>query len=109
MNLPLYVCASILASLLIWWGLRSRVGRRIEQQQAKEHHDTVVSWPPQATRVLTHAERQAYELVRNALPAHMILAQAQGLILLAKVGDRPAGEIVEGLRALLAVSLREEA
>jgi TetR/AcrR family transcriptional repressor of nem operon len=39
--------------------------------------------------------------------AHMILAQAQGLILLAKVGGRPSGEIVEGLHALLAASIRE--
>lgn len=40
--------------------------------------------------------------------AHLILAQTQGLILLAKVGDRPAAEIADGLRALLAVSVREE-
>lgn len=41
--------------------------------------------------------------------AHLILAQAQGLILLAKVGSRPAAEISAGLHALLAMSLREDA
>lgn len=40
--------------------------------------------------------------------AHMILAQAQGLILLAKAGGRPAAEITAGLRALLALSIRED-
>ena len=30
---------------------------------------------PQATRVLTAAERQAFEILRTALPAHIVLAQ----------------------------------
>ena len=37
--------------------------------------DTVVGWPPQATRVLTPAERKAWFVLRTALPDHMILAQ----------------------------------
>ncbi|WAL68468.1 TetR/AcrR family transcriptional regulator [Amycolatopsis cynarae] len=63
---------------------------------------------------LAHACRVAAEhgLLRDGIEpdrlAHMVLAQAQGLILLAKVGGRPAEEIVEGLRALLAVSVRED-
>ena len=36
--------------------------------------------------------------------ARMILAQIQGLILLAKVQDRPAAEITAGLRALIATA-----
>ncbi|GAB3441865.1 TetR/AcrR family transcriptional regulator [Actinophytocola sediminis] len=41
--------------------------------------------------------------------AHMILAQIQGLILLAKVTDAPAADIPTGLRALIAVNLLEGA
>lgn len=37
--------------------------------------DTVVAWPPTATRILTSAERQAYSTLLRALPGHMILAQ----------------------------------
>lgn len=37
--------------------------------------DTVADWEPSSTRVLTHAERDAYQILRKALPDHMILAQ----------------------------------
>lgn len=37
--------------------------------------DTVQAWPPQAVRVMTLGERQAYEILRRALPGHVILAQ----------------------------------
>jgi TetR/AcrR family transcriptional regulator, transcriptional repressor for nem operon len=41
--------------------------------------------------------------------AHQILAQIQGLILLAKVSGGPAAEITDGLRAFITVNLREGA
>ena len=34
-----------------------------------------MDWEPGSTRLLTHAEREAYHLLRKALPDHMILAQ----------------------------------
>jgi hypothetical protein len=37
--------------------------------------DTVEDWPPQAVRVMTLGERQAFEVLRRALPGHVILAQ----------------------------------
>ena len=40
-----------------------------------ESLDTVQAWPPQAVRVMTLGERQAYEVVRRALPGHVVLAQ----------------------------------
>ncbi|WP_124541986.1 DUF2726 domain-containing protein [Piscinibacter terrae] len=64
----------ILAMLLVWWGVRNRAAHSHEGHGA-EGMDTVAAWPPQATRVLTTQERQTYDLLRNALPAHMILAQ----------------------------------
>ena len=53
--------------------LRSRQGAR--RNTAREALDTVASWPPEAARVLTIAERQAYELVRRSLPGYLVLAQ----------------------------------
>lgn len=34
-----------------------------------------MDWEPGSTRLLTHAEREAYHLLRKALPDHVILAQ----------------------------------
>jgi hypothetical protein len=37
--------------------------------------DTVASWPPEATRVLTGEELRAYRTLVRALPEHIVLAQ----------------------------------
>lgn len=37
--------------------------------------DTVVGWPPQATRILSTPERNAHDLLIRALPGYMIFAQ----------------------------------
>ena len=37
--------------------------------------DTLVGWPPESARVLTIVERQAYDLLRRALPGFLVLAQ----------------------------------
>ena len=42
---------------------------------AEESLDTVQAWPPQAVRVMTLGERQAFEILRRALPGHVVLAQ----------------------------------
>jgi Protein of unknown function (DUF2726) len=47
-------------------------GRRPAQN---EELDTVTGWEPAATRVLTHAEREAWHILHKALPEHMVLAQ----------------------------------
>ncbi|HEV7914593.1 MAG TPA: DUF2726 domain-containing protein [Albitalea sp.] len=70
----LLIALAVVAALVIYWMLRSGAGRSAEAAAADDI-DTLTGWPPQATRVLTTAERQAYEVLRNALPAHMILAQ----------------------------------
>jgi hypothetical protein len=72
---PLFIgLALLLALLLVWWGVRSRAAQR-DEAHATDGLDTVAAWPPQATRVLTTAEREVYDLLRSALPAHMVLAQ----------------------------------
>ena len=58
---------------LVAWKLRSR--NHHDGTHAPDNVDTLVGWPPQATRVLTSAERQGYDVLRSAFPAHMILAQ----------------------------------
>ncbi len=45
------------------------------KQRSLEALDTVISWQPQATRVLTGAERKVYNSLRMSLPEHIILAQ----------------------------------
>jgi hypothetical protein len=62
----------VLVLLLLWLALRRRAGT---QEAAEERIDTLIGWPPQATRILTAQERLAYALLAKALPDHMILAQ----------------------------------
>lgn len=73
---PLLIAlALVVALLLVWWGVRSRSTQRSDAHHQLDNLDTVAAWPPQATRVLTSQERQAYDLLRTAFPAHMVLAQ----------------------------------
>jgi Protein of unknown function (DUF2726) len=53
---------------------KSRSAKRGAAKSA-EDLDTLIGWQPMATRVLTSPERQAYHVLRKALPEHMILAQ----------------------------------
>ena len=63
------------APVLVWTkGKRSR-RERGPAPRVSEARDTVADWPPTLTRVLTATERQAYEILRKALPEHMVLAQ----------------------------------
>ncbi|MFT3953403.1 MAG: DUF2726 domain-containing protein [Piscinibacter sp.] len=67
------LAAIVVAGLAVWVlqrrqppGERGKDGNRL---------DTVIAWPPAATRILTTAERQAYGTLERALPGYMILAQ----------------------------------
>lgn len=71
----LIVLALLLVVVLVGWAaLRSR-STPSASSHASDNIDTLIGWPPQATRVLTTAERQAYDVLRSAFPVHMILAQ----------------------------------
>ena len=61
--------------LLALLAVRLRMRQNARRGLARESLDTVASWPPEAARVLTIAERQAYELLRRALPGYLVLAQ----------------------------------
>lgn len=78
MNLldPLAAAALVLAVMsltaVLWLRRRSSAPRAM---LADDSLDTVQAWPPQAVRVMTLGERQAYEILRRALPGHVVLAQ----------------------------------
>jgi len=63
---------TLFVAWLLWRG--GAAGQRAETNPT-DNLDTVAAWAPQATRVLTTAERKAYDTLRMALPAHTILAQ----------------------------------
>ena len=75
-SLPLGWLAGLLVALLliVWWW-RKRRGAGNEGANAEDRIDTLIGWPPQATRVLNHPERAAFALLVRALPDYMILAQ----------------------------------
>ena len=63
----------VIAAALVAW-VAMRAGRRAKPVTA-DRIDTLIGWPPQATRVLTLAERQAFSTLRRAFPDRIILAQ----------------------------------
>ncbi|MDP1898899.1 MAG: DUF2726 domain-containing protein [Rubrivivax sp.] len=63
--------------LLLLTLLLLRMRQRINERRgsAREALDTVAAWPPEASRILTITERQAYDLLRRAMPGFLVLAQ----------------------------------
>lgn len=70
---PAFLMALVLLLTLLALRARQRNGSR--RTTSREALDTVQAWPPQSARVLSIHERQAYELLRRALPGFMVLAQ----------------------------------
>jgi Protein of unknown function (DUF2726) len=68
--LSIVIAMATIASLAFYRQLRLR-----NPQQKSDSLDTVMSWPPQVVRVLTLAERQAYDNLKRAVPGHLVLAQ----------------------------------
>jgi hypothetical protein len=73
---PLWIAAAsaAVAALLTWAVLRRQTPQAAAPQR-EEGLDTIQAWPPQAVRVMTLGERQAYEVLKRALPGHVILSQ----------------------------------
>jgi hypothetical protein len=68
------LASATVAALLTWAVLRRRAPPAAVLQR-EEGLDTIQAWPPQAVRVMTLGERQAYEVLKRALPGHVILSQ----------------------------------
>lgn len=74
-NLPTAALAAALALLLTWLLVRRRGRGGAARPGVRDALDTVQDWPPEPARVMTVQERQAFELLRRALPGYMVLAQ----------------------------------
>jgi hypothetical protein len=73
---PALLLAAALGALLLM--LAYAAWRRVAnapRSQEDESYDTVQAWPPQAVRVMTLGERQGFEILKRALPGHVILSQ----------------------------------
>lgn len=56
--------------------LRRRGGTRSTRRPARQENlDTVLSWQPEAVRVMTASESKAHALLKKALPGFVVLAQ----------------------------------
>lgn len=74
---PLWLVGLFTAGLAgAWWTRRQRAtGRGRGAERAADQLDTLIDWAPMATRVLTSNEREAWHVLRKALPDHMVLGQ----------------------------------
>lgn len=72
---PILLAAVLCTLLLLVFVMWRRNASPAPRSQMDESFDTIQAWPPQAVRVMTLGERQAYEVLKRALPGHLILAQ----------------------------------
>jgi len=74
---PLFAAALVVAGLLMLslMALRRRHQRPGGRTARQDTLDTVAAWPPEAARILSVSERQAFDLLKRALPGFMVLAQ----------------------------------
>ncbi len=77
--IALVVLSGICAALVLWSWRRSQGDKprksSVGRPRALDAVDTVIGWPPEATRVLTLRHQRAFEVLRRALPDHLVLAQ----------------------------------
>lgn len=73
---PLVWLALLASALLMltFFAARAR-GRQKTKNATREALDTVIAWPPEAVRVMSVPEREAYDLLRRAMPTCLVLAQ----------------------------------
>ncbi len=70
----LQIALGLVLLVLVAWLWLSRRASRPDAAEI-DRIDTLIGWPPQATRVLTTQERVAFATLVKALPEYMILAQ----------------------------------
>ena len=79
-TLQIALIGLVIVLLLAWLWLRQRGGSSggstsRKAEKAADRIDTIIGWPPQATRVLSTQERLAFGTLVRALPEYMVLAQ----------------------------------
>jgi Protein of unknown function (DUF2726) len=73
---PLSAAALATAGLLMLSLMAVRRRQRGAGSRSRQDAlDTVAGWPPEAARVLSVTERQAFELLKRSLPGFIVLAQ----------------------------------
>jgi hypothetical protein len=79
LEILLIVGVVVLAAAVVYLLRRNRqaavADERAASARGREEVDTVMGWPPEATRLLTSGERSAYEILVKALPECLIYAQ----------------------------------
>lgn len=75
--LPVALAMAVLGGLAAFWLVtrQRQKGSPAEGARALDGLDTLASWTPERSRILTAGERHAYSLLRRALPDEMVLAQ----------------------------------
>ena len=74
----LLLAGGLILVALLAWRLRAQRGTpasRPGRPRTLDAVDTVIGGPPEATRVLTVRHQHAMEVLRRAMPGHLILAQ----------------------------------
>jgi Protein of unknown function (DUF2726) len=74
-TLQIALALVLVVALLAWWRLRRRTDSAGASADEVDRIDTLIGWPPEATRVLSTQERLAFNTLVRALPEYMILAQ----------------------------------
>lgn len=64
----------VVAVMLLWLFTRER-SSPTDTIMEDDRLDTLIGWPPEATRILRRTERAAYTTLKLALPGQMIFAQ----------------------------------
>jgi hypothetical protein len=72
---PPHLSVLLALSVMLLGALLMRRRKPPQPLLRDESLDTVQAWPPQAVRVMTLGERQAFEVLRRALPGHVVLSQ----------------------------------
>ncbi len=72
--LQIALLLGLFVPLLFWW-LRGRAAASRDDGTEPDRIDTLIDWPPQASRVLTRSERLAFALLVQSVPEDNILAQ----------------------------------
>ena len=73
-SLIVWIAVAAAAVLVLWWFIGRRA-RPADAAAAGDRLDTLIGWPPEATRILRTSERLAFSTLKLALPGYMILAQ----------------------------------
>jgi hypothetical protein len=69
------IATATLLLLTLWAVRRGQRGGSSRRSSRKDAIDTVIGWQPEAARVLTTSETQAFEILVRSMPDHRVLAQ----------------------------------